>query len=169
MQISFEQVIVFIFGLLSLLGADAVSKDVPAREEHAIVTEVIDGDTIVVLLNGTDEERVRYIGIDTPEKPRDGSSGECYHAEATAANERLVANQAVVLEADTENRDQFGRLLRYVYVADSDEEVFVNKILLADGYASTLTIPPNTALAPLFKKVENEAQRVKAGLWGACS
>ena len=82
---------------------------------------VIDGDT-VRLSNG---DRVRYIGIDTPE------IGEPYYEEARSANRRLIEGEKISLEADTTNEDDFGRLLRYVYA----DGTFVNAELARQGYA----------------------------------
>jgi micrococcal nuclease len=112
----------------------------------ALVTYVADGDTIVVDLNGV-EERVRYIGIDTPEV------GDPCGDEATQANRLLVNGQMVRLEKDISERDRYGRLLRYVYVGD----VFVNAELVKDGWAVAYRYEPDTSLA-----VYLESQQVGA-------
>lgn len=135
----------------------------PASIETAVVTNVIDGDTIDVLLNG-EAKRVRYIGIDTPEPHRDGEPA-CYAHEATEANRELVDGKTVSLVADAEDTDRFGRLLRYVYVDDE----FVNASLVADGFARTMTIKPNTAEATVLHEKEDNAQADQLGMWGACN
>jgi endonuclease YncB( thermonuclease family) len=88
----------------------------------ALVSRVIDGDTVEL----GDGSRVRYIGMDTPE-----TAGDCYNREATARNIELVLNRVVQLEKDVSETDQYGRLLRYVYV----DGVMVNEVLVREGYA----------------------------------
>lgn len=128
----------------------------------AMVVRVIDGDTITVRIDGG-EETVRYIGIDTPEPYRDGNPA-CYSQEATARNTALVAGTQVQLVSDTENRDKYDRLLRYVYV----DEVFINELLIAEGYATTLQIKPNTAQAATLQQAEERARDQDLGLWSTC-
>lgn len=106
----------------------------PSGEETAIVTNVVDGDTIDVSMNGAGY-RVRYIGMDTPE------TGTTCGAEATAANAALVSGQTVRLVRDVSETDRYGRLLRYVYVGDT----FVNGALVAGGWADAVDYPPDTA------------------------
>jgi micrococcal nuclease len=122
---------------------------------------VADGDTVRVRIDGGREERVRYIGIDTPEV----TSGECFADEATAFNERLVAGREVRLELGAEERDRYGRLLAYVYA----EDVLVNAELLRKGYAQPLTVPPNVRFAGRFKRLARDARREGRGLWASCS
>ena len=142
--------------------------DIPQSELNesssvvATVVSVTDGDTIKVDINGT-RETVRYIGIDTPEPYRDGEPA-CYSKQATEKNRDLVAGREVRLESDAENRDRFDRLLRYVYVDD----LFVNDELVRGGYATTLTIKPNTANRDLFSDSESAARASKNGLWSEC-
>lgn len=114
----------------------------PNGVETAIVTAVIDGDTIEVNLNGS-SWRVRYIGIDTPEyNERCGS-------EATSANAALVAGQTVTMVKDVSEIDQYGRLLRYIYVGDT----FVNGELVAGGWADPIEYPPDTRLSGLLSNL----------------
>ena len=129
----------------------------------AEVVSVIDGDTIIVNVDGT-QETVRYIGIDTPEPYRDGEPA-CFSAQATKRNTQLLADAQVTLVADTEDRDRYDRLLRYVYADD----VFVNHVLVAEGFATTLSIRPNTQQAARFAAAQTEAQEAKLGLWSACA
>ena len=114
--------------------------------EMAVVTYVADGDTIVVNLNGV-EERVRYIGIDTPEV------GDPCEEEATQANRTLVNGQTVRLEKDITNRDRYGRLLRYVYVGD----LFVNAELVRQGWARAYRYEPDTKMAVYLESLAAEA------------
>ena len=129
----------------------------------AEVTRVVDGDTVEVVLGGETED-VRYIGVDTPESVAPGQPVECYGKTASRFNTRLVEGERVRLVFDDERRDQYGRLLAYVYAGP----VFVNAELVRQGYARTLTIEPNTERARLFDRLEQAAGDAGRGLWGAC-
>lgn len=133
---------------------------VPAR-----VTGVVDGDTIKVSLPGG-SDTVRYIGIDTPETRRPGTPIECFGKAASAYNRRLVDGQAVTLRTDAEPRDRYGRLLAYVY--RRRDGLWVNGALVAAGYATILTVPPNVAHAQRLRALERRARLEGAGLWSAC-
>jgi micrococcal nuclease len=138
--------------------------DAPSAGE-GVVTRVVDGDTVHVALAGRDET-VRYIGIDTPESVKPGTPVQCFAEAASAANHRLVDGQAVRIAYDVERHDRYGRLLAYVYrVRDG---TFVNARLVRDGYARTLTIPPNVRFAGRFSALAREAQDAGRGLWRAC-
>lgn len=134
-----------------------------ARVLRAQVTEVVDGDTIEVSVDGRAED-VRYIGIDTPETVKPGSPVQCFGPQASAANRRLVGGRTARLVFDRERRDVYGRLLAYVYAGGR----FVNARLVRAGYARTLTIAPNVAHAGLFHRLAKAAGRSGLGLWGAC-
>lgn len=154
--------------LLSFLGGGSASTEEAGQSKQypqeviAEVVRVLDGDTIDVRIDGV-IERVRYIGIDTPELRTDGRP-ECYSTEATVANRSLIAGKRVRLEADEERRDDYDRLLRYVYVGDT----FVNAELLQGGYARLLFIPPNTREYGDFREIRDEAREEGRGLWSAC-
>lgn len=132
----------------------------------ARVLRVVDGDTIAVERSGR-EDKVRYIGVDTPETKKPGSPVECYGRRASAENERLVRGERVRLVADAEARDRYGRMLAYVYRADDGR--FVNAELVRGGFAQPLTIPPNVAHADEFAALARTARRQGRGLWGACA
>ncbi len=123
----------------------------------------MDGDTIHVRIAGS-REKVRYIGIDTPESVRPGTPVECFAKAAAAHNARLVAGRRVRLVTDVDERDRFGRLLAYVYVGDR----MVNAELVRDGYATQLTVPPNVRHAALFRRLARAAREAGRGLWAAC-
>jgi micrococcal nuclease len=136
---------------------------------RAQVRRVVDGDTLIVVVGGR-EERLRYIGVDTPETVNPNTPVECYGHEASAANRRLVEGRTVYLEKDVSERDRFGRLLRYVYVDDpaSGERLFVNLELVRQGYAQVVTYPPDVRHAHTFRAAQQEARDAGRGLWGAC-
>ncbi len=115
---------------------------------------VVDGDTIV--LSGGD--RVRYIGVDTPEV---GADPEHYGGEAMEFNRRLVEGRRVTLQRDTSDRDRFGRLLRFVYA----DGILVNAELVREGFARARVYPPDTRYSECFASLEQEARESRIGLW----
>lgn len=136
----------------------------PAGREMTVdVARVVDGDTIEVNIGGGEED-VRYIGIDTPETVKPDTPVQCFGPQASERNHELVEGRTVRLEFDRERRDQYGRLLAYVFVGDQ----FVNGELIRGGYARTLEIEPNTSRAEQLSKLQQEASDADRGLWGAC-
>jgi micrococcal nuclease len=135
------------------------------------VTRVIDGDTLK-LENG---ERVRLIGIDTPElhesdklyrdsqrTHQDIQTIKALGKRAYDFTRSLVEGKSVTLEFDLERSDKYGRLLAYVYLKDG---TFVNAEIVKQGYASLMTYPPNVKYADLFLKLYREARENRRGLW----
>ena len=134
-------------------------------EANATVVRVVDGDTIDVTIGGI-EERVRLIGIDTPETVKPNSPVECYGPEASAhTKELLPAGTPVHLERDLVARDDYGRLLSYVFRTDG---VFVNRELIDDGFARPLEIRPNLAYHVYFEQGAEAAEAAGLGLWSQC-
>jgi len=143
------------------------------------VTRDIDGDTIVVAWPSGDapdaadaatgpEEKVRLIGIDTPETKKPNTPVECYGKAASAHTATLLPpGTAVHLVRDAEERDKYGRILAYVYRAA--DGVFINEDLAIGGFASPLTIPPNVAHEADIARAVDEARHAQRGLWGACA
>lgn len=127
----------------------------PFEKGATYVARVIDGDTIE-LANG---ERVRYIGIDTPER------GQPYYEAAKRFNAQLVQGKHVELEFDVQQRDRYGRLLAYVHVEHNGKRVFVNAELVRQGYALAYTVPPNVKYADEFVRLQRIARRRGLGLW----
>jgi endonuclease YncB( thermonuclease family) len=126
--------------------------------EWVRVKRVVDGDTIE-LESG---EKVRYIGINTPESVKVNSPVECFGKEANEKNKALVEGKIVRLEKDVSEKDKYGRLLRFVYLEDG---IFVNDVLVREGYARVSTFPPDVRFAEQFKLAEREARDNKRGLW----
>ena len=153
--------------------APPTARDEPAGYEVALVTRVVDGDTIEVELTdrvdgpGAGEAEigpeydVRLIGIDTPESVKRDSPVECFGREASAAAKELLEGETVRLVKDVEETDRYDRLLRYVYLGDE----MANARLVANGYASAYTYPPNVRHADLFVQLQREARDNGRGLW----
>ena len=142
---------------------------VPAGMQPARVVRVVDGDTIIVRLDGRDE-RLRYIGINTPETVKPNNPVECYGEAAHQRNEQLVGGKDVFLAKDISERDQYERLLRYVYVQTPNGTLlFVNLALVQDGYAQVSTFPPDVQHEQEFRAAQRAARAGKKGLWGACA
>ena len=135
--------------------AEGEGAQAPQGGEQVTVTRIVDGDTIAVAFPDGRVEKVRYIGIDTPER------GRPFAAQATACNASLVAGRRVRMERDVRDRDRYGRLLRYVYVDD----LMVNAELVARGYASAVTYPPDVRFAEYFVALEARAREGNLGLW----
>jgi micrococcal nuclease len=149
----------------ALLGGRWARGDEEGPPSSGRVVRVVDGDTLRVRLGGT-EERVRYIGVDTPETVKPGTPVQCFGKAASALNARLVRARTVRLVFDAERRDRYGRLLAYVY--REPDGLFVNAELVRRGYAEPLTIPPNVAHAAEFRRLARTARRGGRGLWAAC-
>ncbi len=124
--------------------------DTPGYEE-ALVTRVIDGDTVELL----DGQHVRYLCIDTPEV------GEDYYDKATRRNRELVEGKVVELWTGLENRDVYGRLLRFVFV----DGIFVNAELVAEGLATAYIFDTDERYSQLFVQLEDYAKMKDVGLW----
>ncbi len=128
------------------------------------VVAVVDGDTLDVEWAGR-RERVRLLGVDTPETADPDRPVGCYGPEAAAFTHQRLFGRTVRLRFDRERRDRFGRLLAYV---DVDGRRF-NDELLAGGYARLLVIPPNGKHARDMLDQELGARSAGRGLWGACA
>jgi len=128
----------------------------PPGWARAEVVEVVDGDTIDVRLEDGTVEPLRLIGTNSPE------GGECYAVETTAGLTDLISNQTVNLELDVSDRDQFGRLLRYVWTTD---DRFVNEMTVEEGWAIAREYPPDTARADQLEAAQKRAMAIGAGLW----
>ena len=117
-------------------------------------------------MNGT-RERIRLIGIDTPESVAESRPDQCYGAEAGVYMEWLLPEGTeVTVILDEEARDQYDRLL--AYVVRSDDQLFINLEMIEKGFAGTLFFPPNTFYADLFRDAVDTAADSGIGLWGVC-
>ena len=141
-----------------------LSADAPrvrgARDAFAFVSRAIDGDTIEL----TSGERVRYLGMNTPETVKPDFPVECFGPEAHERNAALVEGKQVRLVRDVSDVDKYGRLLRFVYV----DKKFINLDLVGEGFARVETIAPNTGHLKEFVGAEESARANRRGLWGTC-
>lgn len=144
-------------------------------ENTATVTRVVDGDTIKVMYEGH-PDRIRFIGVDTPESfpnrkaykdsRKSGQDIDVIVAQGQSAKKFtqgiLPKGQKVLLEFDVEPRDRYKRILAYVYLPDGR---MVNEVIIKEGYASPMTIPPNVKYQKRFLTAYQYARDHNKGLW----
>jgi micrococcal nuclease len=140
---------------LGALGAGSTS----GGRTSARVERVVDGDTVVLSGLG----KARLIGVDTPEVY---GGVECYGRAASAYAKQVLDGARVRWRYDTEKRDRYDRALVYLWLEDGR---FFNAMLVRDGYATPLTIPPNVEFADRFVRDSRAARRAGRGLWRACN
>jgi len=134
--------------------------DVFENSLHPIV-RVIDGDTVVI----EREMKIRLLGIDSPEK------GDCFYNESRDFLKDLLEGDQVRIEKDISGEDRFERLLRYVYLPSDDvkdDDVFVNQLLVKEGYAFKNSVSPDNRYRDLFSSAQEYAKKNSLGLWGEC-
>lgn len=130
-----------------------------------LVTKAIDGDTIEI----EGGQRVRYLGVDTPETKDPRKPVQCFGKEAARKNKELVEGKRVILEKDITDTDKYNRLLRFVYLPLEDGTMlFVNDYLIREGFAKVLTIPPDVKFAEQFLEAQRKAREGSLGLWKMC-
>jgi micrococcal nuclease len=148
-------------GLATSKAERASWPDPPKDAVPVRVQRVTDGDTFVATVKGR-RERIRIIGVDTPESVDPRRPDEPFGEEASNFAKRYLDGATVRLAGDVEPRDRYGRMLAYVWLEDG---TFWNALLAAEGYAQQLTIPPNVTYAGLFRRLVSEARRSNRGLW----
>jgi len=157
--------------VVSLIARPYINSHRAQDDKGISIQSVVDGDTLV--LSGG--ERVRLIGIDTPELhmsnklladarrgAQDISTIQALGKRAKSFTENLCRGKKVSLEFDVDKKDKYGRTLAYVYLEDG---TFVNAEIVKEGYAQIMTIPPNVRYARLLQALEQEARKDKRGLW----
>jgi endonuclease YncB( thermonuclease family) len=140
---------------LPSLDTATPSTNVVPQGESARVTRVFDGDTIEVEMDGR-TYRLRYIGVDSPERD------EPFYEDALDFNRDMVEDDTVTLVHDVSETDQYGRLLRYVYLSDG---TFVNAALISNGMARLVTFPPDVAQTDYLRHLQSEAKDEGVGMW----
>jgi endonuclease YncB( thermonuclease family) len=148
-------------GLATTKAERAAWPDPPKGAVPAEVQRVTDGDTFVATVKGR-RERIRIIGVDTPESVDPNRPDEPFGEEASNFAKHYLDGATVRLAGDAEPRDRYGRMLAYVWLRDG---TFWNALLAAEGYAQQLTIPPNVTYASLFRRLVREARQHNRGLW----
>lgn len=130
------------------------------------VTNVVDGDTIDVNMSGK-TERVRLIGVDTPETKKPNTPVQCFGPQASDYTHKTLTGKSVRLDADPQddNRDRYGRLLRYVYLQDG---TLFDESLVAQGYGFAYVSFPFEKKTE-FSKTQEQARAAKLGLWATCA
>lgn len=184
---AFRKLFFITLSLLSLLFVSSVSfdqifKKTPVKKNGLVspaplsastsaqlvrVKKIIDGDTIEIASG----QKVRYIGIDTPELHHPTKGIQCFGREAMEENKKLIFTREIRLEKDVSETDKYGRLLRYAYVNNplaSSEAVFVNDYLVRQGYAYAATFPPDVKYSQQFLQAQTEARDNDRGLWKKC-
>lgn len=148
------------FAVLALVCSIAPAWGAEREALEGTVVRVVDGDTIHVRI-GTRLEKVRYIGVNSPELHHPTKGEEPGGREAAAVNGQIAAGKRVRLELDVQERDRYGRLLAYVWVG----KVMVNAELVRRGCAQVMTVPPNVRHQDLFLKLQRDARQAGRGLW----
>ena len=142
-----------------------VSAVAGVEDQLVLVTEVIDGDTVEL----EDGNRVRLLGIDTPETKDPRKSVECFGKEASNETKELLEGKRVLLQKDVSETDKYERLLRYIFLPLEDGRVlFINDYLIREGFAKALNYPPDVKYNDQLRQAETEAKRLGKGLWGRC-
>ena len=161
-----SQLLTLLLFTYALLLSGCSNDSTITSPNSATVKLVVDGDTIDIAIGGN-TERVRFIGVNTPETKHPTKGVECFGPEASAYTEKLLpAGTKLRVERDIEARDKYGRLLLYVYIANSN--VFVNLDLVLKGYARPMVFEPNTAHRADFAQAATQAELHNVGLWQAC-
>ncbi len=149
-----------------LIGATA-SANLPTGDRF-LVTKVIDGDTFYVKLDG-DTVSVRMVGIDTPETVDPRRPVGCFGKKSSDETKRLIEGKEVILTKDISDTDKYNRLLRYVFLPVSGgETLFINDYLIRQGFAKSLTYPPDVKYNERFVGAERDARDNLRGLWSEC-
>ncbi len=174
-EMRYIQIIAVIAAAVIYLGlrASPLSKSISQSNDFFYVSRVVDGDTLKL----SDGQRVRLIGVDTPELHygykllRDAKKShkdidviQGFGRKAADFTKNLVEDRKVRLEYDVEKHDRYRRLLAYVYLEDG---TFVNAKIIEEGYGHIMTIPPNVRYASKFLQLEREARKNNKGLWNS--
>ena len=155
------------FALLIGLASCSNSSPPPRNQTDLVkIVKVVDGDTVDIDLDGH-TERVRLIGVNTPETKHPTKPIECFGPEASAyLTQLLPKGTAVRIERDVEARDRYGRMLLYLYLGS--DNLFINLDLVARGYGTPMSIEPNTFHRNDFVRAAAQAEAANVGLWKAC-
>ena len=155
--------------LIGLASCSSSSQLLPPQDRQSDlvkIAHVIDGDTVDIDIKGR-TERVRLIGVNTPETKHPTKPIECFGPEANAYMTQLLPKGTTVrIERDVEARDRYGRMLLYLYLGS--DNLFINLDLVARGYGTPMSIEPNTFHRNDFVRAAAQAEAADVGLWKAC-
>ncbi len=141
------------------------TKELGLSGDRVVVAKVIDGDTFETSTG----EKVRLLGVDTPETVDPRRPVGCFGKEASNELKSLIQGEEVIMQKDVSDVDKYQRLLRYVYLPLADGKLlFVNDYLVREGFAQILTYPPDVAFANQFQAAQEQAKMARRGLWGNC-
>ena len=176
------KLIVLVIAIMSIVGVSTVTEflkdhgiEIPSELDSIVTTEtsvilegpytvkrVVDGDTIVVAINGKDE-KVRMIGVNTPESVHVDKNKNTEEGKVVSDYTKgILTGTEVYLEYDEDKYDDYNRLLAYVYISENE---MYNLHLIEEGYAQVMTIEPNTKYETTFSKAETEAKNNYIGFW----
>jgi micrococcal nuclease len=158
--------VVAVAGVIAFaLVSELVLRDDGSRPFSARVVRAVDGDTLLVQRSSGAQERIRVIGVDTPEDVAPGRPVQCWSRRAAAFTSKALQGREVRLVPGRERHDRYGRTLAYVTRSDG---FALEDALLRGGYARTLAIAPNIDHQARYADLELQARRSGRGLWGAC-
>lgn len=140
----------------------------PSSAERVRVLRVVDGDTFIGQFPSGAEDRVRLIGVDSPEAVQPNAPVECFGPAASEYARGRIEGKVVLTAMDVSETDRFGRRLRYVWFSENATTTFLNAELVLRGYARASAFPPDIAHERLLGELEREARASGAGLWNAC-
>lgn len=144
------------------INESVVPQDNDAAKTHYLVKKVVDGDTVRL----ENDEKVRLIGVDTPETKHPKKKVECFGKDASEYTKNKLNKKYVWIERDREYRDKYGRLLAYLY--RKDDNIMHNLDLISQGYGFAYTRFPFKYKSK-FVEAEDDARAKGLGLWKACS
>ncbi|QQK80357.1 thermonuclease family protein [Salicibibacter cibi] len=154
----------FLFGAMIMLLVGCQTSE--GGELQGTVVNIVDGDTFDVNIQGMGDERVRPIMVDAPEICHQHDPPECepepYGDEATEFATEVLLGETVYLEQDESERDQYDRLLFYVYV---EEDRMFQEMLLEEGLAEVAVFEPDVRYEEEFYEIQEEAQEDGKGMW----
>jgi micrococcal nuclease len=155
-----------LIGLASCSNSSQLLPPQDRQSDLVKIAHVIDGDTVDIDIKGR-AERVRLIGVNTPETKHPTKPIECFGPEASAYLTQLLPKGTTVrIERDVEARDRYGRMLLYLYLGSND--LFINLDLVARGYGTPMSIEPNTFHRNDFVRAAAQAETANVGLWKVC-
>jgi len=148
--------------IIIIIAYNIISTEKPPENfenmKKSVVERVVDGDTIII----SGGERIRMIGINTPESVKEAGEVEHFGIEASKYTKDKLEGKTIYIEKDVSDRDDYGRLLRYIYLEDG---TFYNEKIVKEGYAFAGTYPPDVKYNEILHDAEDYARENNLGLW----